>query len=137
MKVWRYYGIGAGILVPYSIKWSSSSSLMIIKPFKDCLQISSRPSQNKPRASWQLFHYFCKEEGCTKTFESLPELEEHRFLGIHPIPKITPSFDLVKQAFATHMLSSTMNHSSLCPYPAICLSSTSSVDGLRTHYIFN
>ena len=48
IKVWRYYGIGTGILVPYSIKWSFRSGLMIIKPFKDCLQISSRPSQNKP-----------------------------------------------------------------------------------------
>ena len=54
MKVWRYDGIGAGILVPYYIKWSFTSSLMIIKPFKDCLQISSQPSQNKPRASRQL-----------------------------------------------------------------------------------
>ena len=84
-----------------------------------------------------MFTIFCKDERCTKTFESLAEFEEHRFLGIHPIPKITPSFDSVRQAFATHMLSSTMNHSSLCPYPALCLSSTSSVGGLRTHYIFN
>ena len=50
MKVWRYYGLGAGILAPYSIKWSFPSGLMIIKPLKDYLQISSRPSQNKPRA---------------------------------------------------------------------------------------
>ena len=54
IKVWRYYGIGAGILVPYSIKWSFTSGLRIIKPFKNCLQISSRHSQNKPRASRQL-----------------------------------------------------------------------------------
>ena len=36
-KVWRYYGIGAGLLVPYSIKWSFTLGLTIIKPFKDCL----------------------------------------------------------------------------------------------------
>ena len=41
MKVWIYYGIGVGILVPYSIKWSFTSGLMIIKPFKVCLQTSS------------------------------------------------------------------------------------------------
>ena len=64
MKVWRYYGIGAGILVPYSIKWSFTSGLMIIKPFKNCLQISILPSQNKPRASRQLCSlFFVKKEG--------------------------------------------------------------------------
>ena len=42
MKVWRYYEIGTGILVPYSIKCSFTSGLMNIKPFKDCLQISSK-----------------------------------------------------------------------------------------------
>ena len=40
IKVWRYYGTGAGILVPYSMKWSFTLGLRIIKPFKDCLQIS-------------------------------------------------------------------------------------------------
>ena len=76
IKVWRYYGIGAGILVPYSIKWSFTSGLRIIKPFKDCLQISSRHSQNKPRASRQLCSLlFCEEGGCTETFKSLAELK--------------------------------------------------------------
>ena len=64
MKVWRYYGIGAGILVPYSIKWSFTYGLTIIKPFKDYLQISSRPSQNEPRANRQLCSLlFCEEGG--------------------------------------------------------------------------
>ena len=98
IKVWRYYGIGAGILVPYSIKWSFTSGLRIIKPFKYYLQISSRHSQNKPRASRQLCSLlFCEEGGCTKTFESLAELEEHKFQGIHSIPKMTSSFDSVNQ----------------------------------------
>ena len=64
IKVWRYYGIGTGILVPYSIKWSFRSGLMIIKPFKDCLQISSRPSQKKnlePAGSY--VHYFFGKKG--------------------------------------------------------------------------
>ena len=139
IKVWRYYGIGAGILVPYSIKWSFTSGLRIIKPFKDCLQISRRHSQNKPRASRQLCSLlFCEEGGCTKTFESLAELEEHKFQGIHSIPKMTSSFDSVKQAFAIRMLSSsTMNHSSLCSHPAISLSSTPSVGGLTEHSVFS
>ena len=136
IKVWRYYGIGAGILVPYSIKWSFTSGLRIIKPFKDCLQISSRHSQNKPRASRQLCSLlFCEEGGCTKTFESLAELEEL----IHSIPKMKSSFDSVKQAFAIRMMlsSSTMNHSSLCSHPAISLSSTPSVGGLTEHSVFS
>ena len=138
MKVWRYYGIGTGILVPYSIKWSFTSGLMIIKPFKDCLLMSSQPSQNKPSASRQLCSLlFCEEGGCAKTFDSLAELEEHKFLGIHSIPEITSSFDSVKQAFAIRMLSSTMNHSSLCSSPAISLPSTSSVGGLTECSIFS
>ena len=139
IKVWRYYGIGAGILVPYSIKWSFTSGLRIIKPFKDCLQISSRYSQNKPRASRQLCSLlFCEEGRCTKTFESLAEPEEHKSQGIHSIPKMTSSFDSVKQAFAICMLSSsTINHSSLCSHPATSLSSNPSVGGLTEHSVFS
>ena len=123
IKVWRYYGIGAGILVPYSIKWSFTSGLRIIKPFKDCLQISSRHSQNKPRASRQLCSLlFCEEGGCTTTFESLAELEEHKFLGVHSIPKMTSSIDSVKQLLVIHMLSSsTMNcYLFVLPLPLVC-----------------
>ena len=138
MKVWRYYGIGARILVPYSIKWSFTLGLMTMKPFKDCFQISSQPSQNKSRASRQLCSLlFCEDGGCTKTFESLAKLEEHKSLGIHSIPKMASSFDSVKQAFAVCMLSSTMNHSSLCSSPANSLPSTSSVGGLTECNIFS
>ena len=111
---------------------------MIIKPFKDCLQISSHHKINlQPASSYVHYILFCEEGGCTKTFESLAELEEHKFLGIHSIPKMTSSFDSVKQAFASHMLSSTMNHSPLCSSPAISLPSTSSVGGLTEHNIFS
>ena len=113
---------------------------MIIKPFKDCcLQISSSLSRNKPRASRQLCSlFFCEKGGCTKTYVLLSELEEHKFMGILSIPKMTSSFDSVKQAFAIRMLSSsTMNHSSLCSHPAISLSSTPSVGGLTEHSVFS
>ena len=50
---------------------------------------------------------------------------------------MTSSFDSVKQAFAIRMLSSTMNHSSLCSSPAISLLSTSSVGGLTECSIFS
>ena len=136
IKVWRYYGIGAGILLPYSIKWSFTLGLRIIKPFKYYLQISSRHSQNKSRASRQLCSLLsCEEGGCTKTFESLAELEEL----IHSIPKMKSSFDSVKQAFAIRMMlsSSTMNHSSLCSHPAISLSLTPSVGELTEHSVFS
>ena len=74
-----------------------------------------------------------------QTFESLAELEEHKFLSIHSIPKMTSPFDLVKQAFAIRMLSSssTVNRSSFCSHPAISLSSTPSVSGLRGHSVFS
>ena len=75
ISCYHLFEFTAGILVPYSIKWSFTLRLVIIKPFKDCLQISSQPSQNKPRASRQLCSLlFCEEGGCTKTFESLAEL---------------------------------------------------------------
>ena len=62
MKVWRCYGIGAEILVPYSIKWSFTSGLMITKPFKDCLQTSSRPSQiNLELAGSYVYYFFAKK----------------------------------------------------------------------------
>ena len=92
---------------------------------------------NKPRAGRQLcLLLFCEERGCTKTFESLAELEEHKFLDIHSIPKMT-SFHSVKQAFGICMLSSNMNHSSLCSSPAISLSSTSSGGVLIERSIFS
>ena len=36
-----------------------------------------------------MFTTFCEEGGYTKTFESLAELEDHKFLGIYSIPKMT------------------------------------------------
>ena len=62
IKVWRYYGIGAGILVPYSIKWSFTSGLRIIKPFKDCLQIFIRHSQINLDPAGSYVHYFLCED---------------------------------------------------------------------------
>ena len=50
---------------------------------------------------------------------------------------MTSSFNLLKQAFASRMLSSTMNHSPLCWSSAISLTSTSSLGGLTEHSIFS
>ena len=58
-------------------------------------------------------------------------------MGIHSIPKNISSFDSVKQAFPSCMLSSTMNHSHLYSSPAISLPSTSSVGGLTEQSIFS
>ena len=67
----------------------------------------------------------------------LSELEEHKFMGILSIPKMTSSFDSVKQAFAIRMLSSSTMSPSLCSHPAISLSSTPSVGGLTEHSVFS
>ena len=65
----------------------------------------------------------------------LSELEEHKFMGILSTPKMTSSFDSVKQAFTIRILSSTINHSSLCSSPASSLLSASSVGGLTERNI--
>ena len=110
---------------------------MIIKPFKDCcLQISSSLSRNKPRARRQLCSLlFCEKGGCTKMSILLSELEEHKFMGILSTPKMTSSFDSVKQAFTICILSSTINHSSLCSSPFSSLLSASTVGGLTERNI--
>ena len=63
MKVWRYYGIGAGILVPYSIKWSFTSGLMIINPFKDFFRYPADPHKINLEPADSYVHYFFVKKG--------------------------------------------------------------------------
>ena len=75
-KVWHYYGIGAGVLHPFSSKWSFISNMEEEQPFIECFQRLKRISKKannkevKPRKDHQLCaEIFCTERGCIDTFE--------------------------------------------------------------------
>ena len=131
MKVWWYYGIGVGIYHPYSTNWSFTSGLTVIKPFKSCQEKPEIVIQTKLRADRQLCSlFFCGDGGCTETFATFKELEDHVLQGLYTVPKSTSSFDKVKQSFASRMLSSTASHSFITssPLPTSSLNETSNLD---------
>ena len=81
-------------------------SVKIIKPYHktDKRENERKKSEGKKREDRQLCTlYFCQEVGCSASFESVEELEDHEVKGDHVVPTELSNMDKVKKMFVQKM----------------------------------
>ena len=86
MVLWRYYDIGNGVKVPYNDR-SVKPSIELLVPFTNTegtLQRMATGNKKKKKDGRGLNTlHFCQQTGCSQSFVSACELEEHMLTGQH------------------------------------------------------
>ena len=109
MKAWRYYQIGAGLMIPFDSDLSFKPGVKVIQSFdpcKDSLVFSTRNAKRKPGVKVIQSFDPCKDSlvfstrnakrkdhqinnrNYPQSFVNLKELEDHMTRGIHQIPTV-------------------------------------------------
>ena len=113
VTMWRYYGIGEGVKQPYS-GINVQPSIKMIKPYHktDKREGNVKKQESKKREDRRLCTLlFCQEVGCSASFDSPTELEEHELLGVHTVPTDISGMDKVKKLFVQKMKGNHQTHS--------------------------
>ena len=112
MLMWRYYGIGEGLKQPYC-KMQIKPSAKVLKAFsKTDKKNNGKQKEGKKREDRQWCSlFFCHEEGCKSSFETIVEREAHEMKGLHYIPLLLTSTDKVKHMFVEKMKGNLEAHS--------------------------
>ena len=111
MLLWRYFEIGEGIKQAYT-NVNFELSYEVILPFSETDRRGKNFVKKKTvRPDRQLCSlFFCQEIGCSSSFESSVELEEHMLAGDHQCSKLVSSMDSVKNSYVAKMKSSSQLH---------------------------
>ena len=105
MIFWRYFNIGVGQPHRYN-KLSVPSSSEIILPFHDTdkLPYSSCEPKMAKRPERQLCTlYYCRESGCSSSFEKEEDFEAHMMFGEHTVVEASTSRDAFRGMFVEKM----------------------------------
>jgi hypothetical protein len=69
MQLWKYYGIGTGIKVPYANPTFGCEGFQVIKEFSKTEQIQRVRGKVKLRKDRVLRNiFYCEVDGCSQTF---------------------------------------------------------------------
>ena len=86
----------------------------MIKPYHktDKREGNVKKQESKKREDHRLCTLlFCQEVGCSASFDSPTELEEHELLGVHTVPTDISGMDKVKKLFIQKMKGNHQTHS--------------------------
>ena len=123
MKLFRYYGIGAGKVIKYK-------DAKFVPSYTPKREFSVASNCGKKKTSKRLNNktlLFCRDASCQSTFDTIKELEEHMLTESHTSVEEISSMDKVRSSYVKKMKASSAAH-------LVISSTTVNTSGLTTSH---
>ena len=100
MKLYKYFNIGPGVIVPYSDESNFNPSFVQTRPFSQTGEEGNVLSKKKKRSDREICNLlFCPVATCTCSFDTRSEYDAHLLSELHVFPQKRSSMDFVRSSF--------------------------------------